>query len=83
MAIRGSAAWEVTIVLVTTFLVGSLLLTVLDPVWQDVLASAFYDQTTPTTGRILDWFVVGVTYTALFLLFGILSRAWIWTRRAG
>jgi len=81
--VRGSAPWELTIVLVTTFLVGALLLTVLDPVWQDVIASGFWDATTTTTGRMLDWFAAGISFVAFFLLLGILSRAWIWTRRAG
>ena len=83
MALRGSAPWEVVIVLVTTFLVGALLLTVFDPVFQDIIASAFWDPTTTTTGDLLDWASAAITFTAFILLLGILSRAWIWTRRAG
>lgn len=83
MPIRGSAAWEITIVLVTAFLVGSLLHTTFDPIFQDVFASALWEPTTSTTGDLLGWIEAGVTYLALFLLFGFVSRAWIWTRRTG
>lgn len=83
MSVRGSASWQLTIVLVTTFLVGSLLLTIFDPVWQAWFDSAFWDTDNSTLQMLLDALKAGATYTALFVLFGILSRAWVWTRRAG
>jgi hypothetical protein len=83
MSVRGSASWELTIVLVTTFLVGSLLLTIFDPIWQDWFASAFWDTNNSTLQMLLDAIEAAATYTALFILFGIVSRSWVWSRRTG
>jgi len=83
MPVRGSAAWAVPVVLVTAFLVGSILLTVLDPIWQGVFDSAMWDANSPTMTMLLDGLQALATYTSLLLLFGYLSRSWIWTRRAG
>lgn len=83
MVLRGSAAWTIPIVLFTAFIVGSLMLTVLDPIWQGVFDSPMYDANGPTMTMLLDALKALATYTSLILLFGYLSRSWIWTRREG
>lgn len=83
MALRGSAAFAIPIVLVTAFLVGSLMLTVLDPLWQAFFDSAMWQTNNSSIQMMLDAVKALTTYIGLFLLLGYLSRSWIWTRRAG
>lgn len=83
MPVRGSAAYAIPIVLVTAFLVGSLLLTVLDPLWQAFFDSVMWQTNNADIQMLLDSIKALATYTPLMLMFGYLSRSWIWTRRAG
>lgn len=83
MAIRGSAAWYITIVLVTTFLVGAIFLTAADPLFQAFFNSAFWSADIQILSDLLSWGEALGGFLAFFLLLGFLSRAWIWTRRAG
>lgn len=83
MVLKGSAAYAIPVVIVTSFLVGGLLLTVLDPITQAVFASPMWDPNTTDLGMMLDAVKALTVYLPLLLLFGYLSRGWIWTRRAG
>lgn len=83
MALQGSAAWTVSIVSVLTFLVGAILLTVLDPVAQAVFESSLWSPST-SAGQMATGAVQSMwTYWSLFILLGIMFLVWVKTRRAG
>lgn len=79
---RTSAAWALAIVAVVTGLVGSLLLTVMDPVMQAWFGSAMWSADTTTGSNILTWAHDTWTYWAVFILLGIMVMVWIETRQA-
>lgn len=83
MAVRGSAAWVIAIVTVVALIVGSLLLTVADPVVQALFSSSMWQSTTSYGTDTLAWGKSLWTYLSLILLLGFLSMVWVHTRRAG
>lgn len=83
MAIRGSAAWVLTVVLVTAFVVGALLLTVVDPVVQGLFDSSIWTCSTSYCDMTLGAGENMWAYIALVILLGFLSTVWVTTRRAG
>lgn len=78
---RGSAAWALAIVAVATALVGSLLLTVADPVMQALFASATYSSTTTFGSDLLSWQQDAWTFWPVIILLGIMVMVWVETRR--
>lgn len=80
---RGSAAWVLAIFAVVIGVVGSLVLTVLDPVAQALFASPNYSSSTTYGSDLLQWLVYGWEYWPVFLLMGVGVTVWVRTRRAG
>lgn len=79
----GSAAWVLGILAVATGLIGSLLLTVLDPVMQTLFASPLFEGSTSFSSNALGWLMNSWTYWPVFILLGILVFVWVRTRRPG
>lgn len=79
---RGSAAWVVAILAVTMGIVGSLLLTVVDPVQQQLFASGLWSSSTTYGTDALRWQRDAWMVWPAFILFGIMIEVWVHTRRA-
>lgn len=80
---RGSAAWVIAILAVTTGVIGALVLTVTDPVAQALFASPNYSSSTTYGSDLLGWLKHGWNYWPVFLLMGIGVTVWVKTRRPG
>lgn len=83
MAIRGSAAWVITVVVITGFIVGALLFTVTDPIAQALFDSAMWQSSTSYGTNTLSWGKSLWSYLSVFVLIGFLSLVWVTTRRSG
>lgn len=76
-----SAAWVLGIVSVVTGLVGSILLTVLDPILQAFFASPSWSSSTSYGSNLLGWFQDAWTLWPAMILFGIMLLVWVETRQ--
>lgn len=76
-----SAAYIIGIVSITVGLIGTLLLTVVDPIMQTLFDSGLWSADTPEFSNLLVWQQDIWTYWAAFILFGIMIYVWIRTRQ--
>lgn len=79
--VGSSAAWKLAIVAPLTGLVGSLLLTVVDPVMQAWFDSGIWTADTTTGSNLLTWAQDSWTYWAVAILLGIMVMVWVETRQ--
>lgn len=78
---RDSAAYVVTIVCVVAFIVGTLLLTVLDPIAQNLFASPMWSADTADGQNLLVWMERAFAFFSTAILLAILMQIWIDTRQ--
>ena len=78
---RTSAAFVLTILAVLAGLVGTLLLTVTDPVMQALFGSQLWVADTAMGSDLLTWQMNVWTYWPAFILFGIMILVWVETRQ--
>lgn len=76
-----SAAWVLGIVSVVTGVIGSLLLTVIDPVIQAFFASPSWTSSTTYGSDLLGWLESSWALWPALILFGIMFLVWIETRQ--
>lgn len=79
----GSAAWVLVVVVVVAIVIGSLLLTVTDPVAQALFDSAMWSSTTTYGTNTMAWVQELWAFMALIILIGLFSLVYIRTRRPG
>lgn len=78
---KTSAAWTIAILAVVAGLIGSLLLTVTDPVAQALFDSAMWSSDTTFGSDALSWQKDAWNYWPAFILFGIMLMVWVETRQ--
>lgn len=78
-----SAAWVLGVLVVVAGLVGALLLTVTDPVMQELFASSMWDASTTTGSDTLRWQKTAWTKWPVMILIGLMLTVWIKTRQPG
>lgn len=76
-----SAAWVLAIVAVLTFIIGALMLTVVDPVMQALFDSTLWSSSTQYGTQTLGWVQDLWLYFPVFILITILLLVWIRTRQ--
>lgn len=76
-----SAAWVVAIMSVITGIMGSLLLTVVDPVMQAFFDSPLFTATTTYGSNWMTWAQDAWALWPSLILFGIMLFVWIETRK--
>lgn len=80
---RGSAAWLTAIVATVMFVIGALLLSVVDPVMQTLFDSSLFTAETVIGTTFLGYLTDFWSFLAIAILIAILLTVWIGTRRAG
>ena len=78
-----SAAFVLVILALVTGLMGTLLLTVTDPVMQHLFASALWESNTEYGQNALQWQQHAWNFWPAFILLGVLTMVWVRTRRPG
>lgn len=76
-----SAAWVLAIVAVLVFIIGALLLTVIDPVMQTLFDSSLWSSSTPYGTDALNWMQDLWAFFPVAILITILLLVWIRTRQ--
>lgn len=76
-----SAAWVLGIMSVLTGVIGSLLLTVIDPVLQAFFAAPTWTSSTTFGSNLLGWLTDAWALWPALILFGIMILVWIGTRQ--
>jgi hypothetical protein len=80
---KGSAAWILAIVIPVVFVMGAFLLSVIDPLMQNVFTSSLWNSDTAAGTNALAWVKSLWTFWPLGILLGATVLVWVRTRRAG
>ncbi len=78
---RNSGAYIVAIIAALMFIVGALVLTVIDPVMQALFDSATWSSSTSTGTDLLSWQQTAWRFAAAAMLIAIIMEIWIGTRQ--
>lgn len=82
MATRRSAAWVITIVVVLSFIVGSMILTATDPVVQALFGSNLWGASTADGKNALSWMEKAWAFVGTAVLIALLVQVWVDTRQS-